>query len=182
MICIINKPTYPRPGRKQGPIFCIDSQSYLYYWWPKCAIHSPFVCITHRYHHHRYQKAQIKGWSALRPVADSIKKHNFDIPWLARIGLFVYTSRLGSLPKFQATRLKFQRSRSLCPLSFPQVRPSQGPKSVASEGANTQLPPGFGPPLSLCTGRAMPSSSCAKSSCYSKGLWWNPTKITFQSL
>lgn len=75
--------------------------------------------VTHHGHHRCYQRAKIKGSSALNPLPDSIEKCNFDKPQLARIGLFAYGSRLGPFPGFQAARLKVWRFQVTVSSFFP---------------------------------------------------------------
>lgn len=82
-------------------------------------------CVTHHSHHHRYQRAKIKGSCALSPLPDSTGKCNFDKPQLARMGLFAYGSRLGPCPGFQAARLEVQKFQVTVSSFFPtsQAKP-----------------------------------------------------------
>ena len=96
-------------------------------------VHVSF-CTTYHYHRHCYQRAKIKGWFALSPLPDLIEKHNFDKPCWPELG---YLHTAVGWACFQGSRppgWNFRDSRSPCSLSFPQVRPSQGHKSMARWG------------------------------------------------
>lgn len=84
-------------------------------------------CVTHHGPCHRYQRAQIKGCSALSPLPDSIEKCNFDKPPLARIGRCAYGRGLGLFPGLQAARVKVQK--------FQVTTSSFFPSKVAKAGA-----------------------------------------------